>query len=127
MRQAKVVFREIHQNIQITEADKQEMTSRIYFDLELDDNKYEKCSVDIKQIAGSEYETAPLEVGAIKGYSGPFNHDAFRKEVEAVYRKSFGSAGSAISFGKGAIVMRNNRVFLNVSAAFDVPGKRAGW
>jgi hypothetical protein len=122
MPRAKVHFTQIFQFAQETGVPEELALARIFFDLEIGSQKYPDLSADIKQTVGARYEAGPLEVSSVKGYSGPFNHEEFRKEAERYYREAFGTQGSAISFGPGSsLKMGANTVILRKTVYFDIP------
>lgn len=126
--QAKVTFHKIIQDSQELGSDDQHMVSRVFFDLEVGGQLHTGLYSDLKQIVGSDIETAPLEVGAPQGYSGPFNHEAFTAEVEKYYRKEIGSSGSAIRIAKGSKVrMRDNTIICCVVVYFKISKNGGGW
>jgi len=107
---ARVTFQKCIQDSQDFGSDDEHMISRVFLTLEAGDSKQDLV-VDVKQIVGSRFEDAPLEVSSPKGYKGPLNYTILQKEVEEYYRESFGSRGHAIRIGAGAnIRMRNNTV-----------------
>jgi len=126
---AKITFKKIIQDSQDYGSTEEHMVSRVFFDLEIEGKKFPDLYVDVKQTVGSEFETAPIEVGAPHEYSGPFDHEIFRKEVENYYRESFGSKGSAIRIEGGAknIRMRNNVSVKPRVVGFEIKGTRSGW
>ena len=122
MPRAKVNFASILQFSQEAGVREEHTVARIYFELEIGPQKYSGLSADIKQAVGAHYETGPFEVSFVQGYSGPFNHEAFRKEAERYYRESFGDQGAAISFRRGSsIKMERNTVILPKTVYFDIP------
>ena len=60
----------------------QHMVSRVFFWLAVGGRRHDNLHVDVKQVAGGDYEKDPLEVSRPYGYDGPFNYEAFRDEVE---------------------------------------------
>ena len=86
MAQAKIKLQRLVQDSQEYGSNDEHMVSRVFFDLEIDDTKYQGLHCDVKQMVGSSFETAPLEVSAPTGYNGPFNHQAFQQIVERYYR-----------------------------------------
>jgi len=128
MSTAKVTFKKIIQDSQEYGSDDESMVSRIFFDLEMEGQIHVDLRVDIKQTVGSDFETAPLEIGPPQGYDGPFNYDAFRAEAEEYYRESFGSRGTAIHIEGGSnIRMMNNTVIRKKVAEFEVESGPNGW
>lgn len=97
------------------------MVSRFLFDIEIDGVLWGSDRVDVKQTVGSDYQTAPLEVGPPGSYHQAWNHDRFREAVEAIYRRCF-----RLSCGGPGIRMRDNRVTLTDVAEFDVSSS-GGW
>ena len=119
---AKIDFQEILQNSQELRTDDEHMSSRIFFDLDIDGKKFSDLYVDVKQTIGFDFETSSLEVGPPQGYDGPFSHSHFREEVETYYRESFGTAGRAFSVDENSqyIYMENNKVILEKHVEFEV-------
>jgi hypothetical protein len=91
MAQATIKLQRLVQDSQEYGSDDEHMVSRVFFDLEIDGKKYQGLHCDVKQIVGSSFETAPLEVSALAGYKGPFNHQAFQQVIERYYRSLVGS------------------------------------
>src|SRR4029077_11625065 len=61
--QAKVTFRKLIQDSQEYGSNDEHIVSREFFDLEIGGKRHSDLYVDIKQPVGSDFETAPLEVG----------------------------------------------------------------
>jgi len=109
MSKVTIRFYKIIQNYQEIGTNDECMLSRIYFDLEIDSKRYADLYVDVKQVVGEPYETAPLEVGPVQGnYRGPFNHEAFQKEAETYYRETF---KRSIGIGQETNVVMENNAF----------------
>lgn len=124
---AKVTFKQINQNIQEYKTDDEHMWSMISFDLEINGQKYTYLSVLVKQTIGSDFDTAPLEVGPPQGYGGAFNHDAFRVEVEKYYRGLIGTEGTGIHMEDGSNIMMYNNIFVQEKVVeFEVEGGTKG-
>lgn len=128
MAKAKVTFKQIIQNMQEYKTDDEHMCSMISFDLEINGQKYTDLSVLVKQTISSDFDTAPLEVGAPQGYGGAFNHDAFRVEVEKYYRGLIGQEGSGIQIEGGSNIIMYNNIFVQEKVVeFEVEGGTNGW
>ncbi|MFX1534100.1 MAG: hypothetical protein ACFFDI_07695 [Promethearchaeota archaeon] len=123
MKKAKITFYRCHQDSQDYGSNDEWMVSRVFFNLEIDGERFEGLYADLKQTVGSDYETAPLEVSPPHGYEGAFNHQAFRECVEKYYRtKCVGSEATGIHLGKGAkfIRMQNNVFDIEMVCEFEV-------
>jgi hypothetical protein len=106
----------------------QHMVSRVFFWLADGGRRYDDLYVDVKQVAGGDYERDPLEVSRPFGYNGPFNHIAFRAEVESYYRNLVGRAGTGIRLGPGATVrMYNNTFIVTRPFTLEATGGDAAW
>jgi hypothetical protein len=129
MTTATITFFKIHQDSQNFGSDDEHMVSRIFFNLEIDGSKYQNLSADIKQTVGADFESGPLEVSPPHGYNGPFNFEAFRREVEDCYRSQVGSRGSGIHIEGGSnIRMKNNIFTFRRVVQFKVKtGSQEGW
>lgn len=125
---ATVTFKKIIQDSQDFGSDDEHMVSRVFFDLEVDGAKYPDLYADIKQTIGAQFEAGPLEVSPPHGYSGPFNFEAFRKEVEECFREQVGSRGHGIHIeGASNIRMRNNTFVFKKVVQFEVRMGLDGW
>ena len=124
MSKAKVIFCKCIQDSQDYGSDDEWMVSRVFFNLEIGEEKFEELYADVKQTVGSDYDTAPLEVSQPFGYEGVFNHQAFRDCAEKYYRSCVGSEGTGIRIGKGArgIRMRNNTIVKEMICEFEING-----
>ncbi len=112
-----ITFRACTQDSQDYGSDDEHMISRVFFDLESGGNVQRGLYADLKQTAGTDYETGPIEVGQPVGLKGPFNWHAFAKEAEAYYRSLVGRKATGIRFeGHVSARMRNTR-FESVHAA----------
>jgi hypothetical protein len=125
---AQVVFDKLVQDSQDYGSTDEHMVSRVFFTLELDGKTHNGLYADIKQIVGSSFEIASLEVSSPQGYSGPFNHEAFRKAAEAYYRSLVGRSGSGIRIqGGGSARMRDNKFFKKELVEFEVGNLSTAW
>lgn len=121
MSRAKVIFHECFQDSQDFGSDDEHMISRLFFTMEIEGERQEDLSVDIKQTVGSDYETGSIEVREPAGYEGPFNHHAFRECAERYYRSCVGGGGSGINIQGGSnIRMTNNRIIKDMECEFDI-------
>lgn len=101
---ATVTFRKCILNSQEFERDDNWMGSRVFFDLEINSERYPNLYTDVKQHVGVGAEHEFLEVTKPQGYVGPFNFPVFRGSVEFYYRHVVGAHGSM--FGMPGIKMR---------------------
>ena len=106
-----VTFQRCVQDSQEYGSDNEHMVSRAFFTLEANGKRTDGLYVDLKQTAGTSYETGPIEVGWPVNYTGPFNHHAFTQEAVQYFRDLVGSRGSGIRIEGGAsnIRMMNNQ------------------
>ena len=121
MTSCRLTFHRIHQDSQAFGSDDEHMVSRLFFTLEVDEERFEDLYCDVKQVVGGDYATGPLEVSPPASYSGPMNYMAFRNAAEDYYRSAFGGGGWAVSFGPGAsdIRMRDNVAMRERAYEFD--------
>jgi hypothetical protein len=128
MAQAKIKLQRLVQDSQEYGSDDEYMVSRVFFDLEIDSKMYHGLHCDVKQMVGSSFETAPLEVSVPEGYKGPFNHQAFQKIIEDYYRSLVGSQGRGIRItGGSSIRMQNNTFVQSSEATFEVQVSSGTW
>jgi len=126
MSKAKIIFHKCLQNLQELGSDDEHMVSRVFFSLEIDEEKYKGLYADLKQTVGADYEIGPLEVGPPQGYEGAFNHEVFHDCAEKYYRSCVGSEATGIRIGKGArgIRMFNNVFKKETVCEFEISGER---
>jgi len=118
---AKVTFIRCIQDSQEYGSDDEHMVSRVFFDLEVSGTTHRGLFANLKQVVGSNYETGAIEVGPPVGYSGSFNHIAFRDAAERYFRGLVGSKASAIRVqGGGDIRMRNNTFDMIRVESFEI-------
>ena len=131
MKSAKVTFVRCEQDSQDYGSDDEHMVSRVFFNLEIDGDRYDDLHVDIKQPVVGNYETAPIEVGPPQGkrYTGPWNHNVFRSQVEQYYRSLVGSKGRDIRITGDSkdIRMRNCVHKIEKRVEFEVSGPIVSW
>ncbi len=108
-----VTFDKCIQDSQEYGSDDEHMVSRVFLTLEAGNNKYDLVA-DVKQIVGSRFEDAPLEVSFPKDYKGPFDYMELQKEIEEYYRESFGSRGRAIHIEGGAHIRMKHNIFIRL-------------
>jgi len=124
----KVIFRKCIQDSQEYGSDDEHMVSRVFFDFQIGDKIYENLYVDVKQTVGSNFESAPLEVGVPQNYKGPFNYSAFREAVEKYYRGLVGKQGVGIHIEGGRNIRMQNNVLLRKEVVeFDVEESQGTW
>ena len=125
---ATVTFTRCVVNSQELGGDDEHMISRVVFDLGVEERTFPNLHVIVKQTVGSNFEMADLEVGPPKGYSGPFNHVAFRAATERYYRSCIGSTGMGLRVqGAARVTLVNCVVSLSQVEVFEVDGPAGGW
>lgn len=85
-RQAVLSFRGILVDARELGSDAGHMVSRVFFDLDVGEEKYENVHADVKQPVGTDFRRATLEIGAPEGYPGILDDEAFRQGVDDFYR-----------------------------------------
>lgn len=124
---AKLTFHKCIQDSQDYGSNDEYMVSRVFFTLEIGDKKFD-LHADIKQTVGSSYEKGTIEVSAPKGYSGPFNYEAFRDATEKYYRSLVGSLGRGIRIQGGTNIRMRNNIFIHEKqVSFEVKEGSEGW
>jgi hypothetical protein len=121
MKKYKVIFHTCIHDSQDYGSDDEHMVSRVFFDLEIDGEIFKDLFADLKQAVGRDIETGIIEVGPPKGYSGSFNHIAFRDAAEKYYRTLVGSPGRVIHIEGGSnIHMRNTTLIQEMIFEFEL-------
>ena len=128
MIKAMILFHKCLQNAQEYGSNDEFMVSRIFFSLQLPDKRIDNLHVDIKLAVGDKYEGGGIEVGNPQGYSGPFNHSAFRSAVEKYYRRLVGSTASGIHISGGSnIRMYNNWFHIPMTSEIEINETSDAW
>lgn len=124
MSKIKITYTKLHQDSQEYGSDDEHMISRATFDLEFDGETYPNCTIDIKQIVGSDFESEPLEISNLQGYDGPNDWAKLQFNTEVLYRSLIGSKGSGIHASPNAknITMVNNTFSINRTFEYTVEG-----
>ena len=123
MSKAKVTFHRCIQDSQEYGSGDEFMVSRVFFTLEIGEEKYEGLYSDLKQTVGDDYETGRIEVSSPQGYDGEFNYWAFRDCAEKYYRSLVGSGARGIRVGKGSSIrMYNNAFNMEMVCEFEISG-----
>ena len=117
MQTGKVTLQKLIQDSQDYGSNDEHMISRVFFDFEVEGQKYEGLYADIKQTVGSSFENAPLEVSKPVNYTGPFNFEAFHEIVEQYYRSLIGQSGSGIHITGGKKLRMHNNTFVQPHVA----------
>ena len=119
MSKAKITFHQCIQDSQEYGSDDEHMVSRVFFTLEIGEDKFEKLYADLKQTVGADYEKGPIEVSEPYGYYGPFNHEAFHACAEKYYRSLVGSQARGIRIGGGASNIRMYGNVFNIEMVYE--------
>lgn len=129
MTKATIIFTGCIQDSQEYGSNDDYMVSRLFFSLQIGDKEFSNLHCDIKQIAGSDIENTPIEVGPPIGYKGPFNYAEFRKAAEKYFRSLVGQSGTAIRIGNKAknIRMYNNRFERKMEFSITIDDDSGGW
>ncbi len=112
------------QDYQEVDLPEDQMTSRVIFDVVVGDQVYKDCHVELSQPVGTDYASAPIELGPPQGYSGQtWSHNAFSDEVENYYRTRIcgpGAGGISIA-GDSNIRMRDNMIMSSYTFELELP------
>ncbi len=119
---AAVTFRILHQDFQEYGSTDDHMVSRVFFDVTHAGQTFKNAYCEIKQPAGGDFRTDPMEVGLPANYNGPsLNYQHLRERVESYYRAQISTGGSAIRLpDQGRVRMRNNTVITSESADIEI-------
>ena len=125
----KVTFHGCEQRSQVYGSPDEHMVSEVFFTIEENGKEHAGLRADIKQTAGANFETGPIEVGWPVGYKGPFNYHEFAKAAQQYYRDLVGASGSLIRIGPGAtnIGMAGNRLGKTHVVEFEAREGEDGW
>ena len=94
---ATVAFRKCVFNIQVIQREQGYLTSRVYFDLDIDGQGYANVYVDVRGLAPLSAKDQPLEISEMYGYNGPFNFEVFCGSVEFYLSQVLGGKVSLLS------------------------------
>ncbi len=130
MARAQVTFEKVLQHTQdydSSDPTHTHMVSKAFFTLKAAGKTYPGMYVELRQPAGTSFETEVLEVGPPVGpdgpYEGPWNHDRMADLAEHYYRGFVGSSGSGVRTVGNVrnLQMRNSEYFRRWEAALDIP------
>lgn len=124
---ATIAFRRCVVNSSAYGSDDEHIGSRVFFDLQLEDEAYANVSVDVRQLVREGAEREPLLVSHPKGYEGPFNFQVFQCLVEFYYRQAVGEKWGM--FGNTGIRMRLEEWVIEheMLVQFEVFDEEAEW
>lgn len=94
---ATVAFRKCVINLHAEAGGDDCLTSRVFFDLDIDGEDYADVYVDVRQSTAPGFEEEPLEVSDLYGYEGPFNFEVFRGSLEFYFRQAMGGNESMMT------------------------------
>ena len=112
------------QDVSSTDPKQNQLVSRAFFRLDVNDQPYADMWVILRQPLGTDYAKEPIEVEKPSGsYTGNWNQDAFRKIVEDYYRSAIGRQGRAMRIGPGSenVRMRGNTIGFSKSYQLEIP------
>ncbi len=127
MTTATLTFQKLIQEVQdvsSTDPKQNQLVSKAFFRLDVNDQHYADMSVILRQRFGTDYAKEPIEVEKPSGsYAGNWNQDAFRKIVEDYYRRAIGRQGRAMRIGPGSenVRMRGNTIGFSKSYQLEIP------
>ena len=95
------------------------MVSRVFYSIDVDGVPKGDYYSDIKQVVGSAYSPANIEVSCPHGYRGPYDHDIFSNEVARYFCKlvTMFSPGGPMN-----VRMRNNTFAIPYHFQFEAEG-----
>ena len=94
---ATVAFRKCVFNRPAAQWEQDSLTSRVYFDLDIDGQGYANVYVDVRQSDPLRVKDQPLEISDLYGYNGPLNFDVFCGSVEFYLSQVLGGKKSMFS------------------------------
>ncbi len=128
MPKAQIRLQKMIQDSQEFGSDNEHMVSRVFFEIQVEEEKPVCLYVDVKQPVGSSFESGPLEVSSPIGYRGPYNHEALRDLVEQYYRGFVSANGMGINIqGEANIRMQHNTFVQHQVAEIDVNSADGSW
>jgi hypothetical protein len=104
MRTGTIEFKCIRINlkrISTFEPDESHINSLIEFDLHIGNSRLKGLRAEVRQLNGTDFQSQPLEVGRVIGYSGPWNYQEFRALCQAYYRDVIASSGIGLAINRG--------------------------
>jgi hypothetical protein len=81
--------------------DEGQIDSLIEFDLKIGDERLRDLSAEVRQRNRTDFQSQPLEVGNVIGYTGPWNYEEFRELCGQYYRDVIGSSGVGRTINRG--------------------------
>ena len=135
-KQAIIQFYKVIQDSQELGSDEDYMNSRLFFHIQIIDLAsesapsivYENLFCNIRQPAGTDYETEPIEVEYPNDFDIKIPYFPFREAAEKCYRACVGSSSSGIVIeGEGHVRMRNNIFGVHYVERLSMPEYGGGW
>ena len=117
---ATVAFRKCVFNTPATQSEPEYLTSRVYFDLDIDGQGYANVYVDVRGLAPLSAKDQPLEISDMYGYNGPFNFEVFCGSVEFYLGQVLGGKESILSSENGFLPLSDWTIEQEMLVQFEV-------
>ncbi len=124
---ATIAFRRCVVNSSGYGSDEDHVGSRVFFDLQVEDEAYANVCVDVRQLVREGTENEPLLISHPDGYDGPLNFQVFQCLVEFYYRQAVGTKWGML--GNTGIRMRLEDWVIEheMLVQFELYDDEAGW
>jgi len=126
MRRAVLELKSLHRDAAELGSDEDVVVSRVFFHLRVSGEAPRRLTADVRQIAREAHPGAPLEVGRPIDYRGPFNYAAFRRCVEAYYRRLVGGPVADSPHGDSRRT-RDHVIGAPMNFSFEIPDDPSVW
>jgi hypothetical protein len=126
MRRAVLELKSLHRDAAELGSDEEVLVSRVFFHLRVSGEAPRRLAADVRQRVREDHASTPLEITRPIDYRGPLNYAAFRRCVEAYYRRLVSGATGDRSQAR-ALQARDQIIGAPMNFSFDIPDDPSVW
>jgi hypothetical protein len=123
MRRAVLELKSLHRDAAEL-SDEDVVVSRVFFHLRVSGEAPRRLAADVRQRVREDHGSTSLEITRPIDYRGPLNYAAFRRCVEAYYRRLVSGAAGDRS---RALQSRDQIIGAPMNFSFDIPDDPSVW
>ena len=124
MRRGVLELRSLHRDAAALGSDDDVVVSRVFFHLRVSGEAPRSLAADVRQRVRGDDASTPLEITRPIDYRGPLNYAAFRRCVEAYYRRLVDAAPAERS---PARELRDQIIGAPMNFSFDISDDPSVW
>jgi hypothetical protein len=126
MRRGILELKSLHRDAAELGSNDDVVVSRVFFHLWVSGEAPRRLAADVRHPVPGDHAATPLEITRPIDYRGPLNYAAFRRCVEAYYRRLVDGAPAERSPG-GALRARDQIIGAPINFSFDIPDDPSLW